>query len=141
MPGNNEAGSRAGHEAVPAALTEEDLRLGRKASGFIDVLCVAAFVVCAGMAVFVLINVPLDTPMPYSGRFGRNGIPAPVAMLPALALLFLLRRSGKKRDAHQMGKGSRGVAYVFGTVIVLACIVFQWIFAEAILVEGGVLPG
>lgn len=126
-------------EPVPQGFTERDLRLGRKASRIIDKLCIVALVACLGMAVFVFMNVPLETRMPYSGRFGRDGIPAPIAMLPAIVVLVLFWRSGKKPDAHHMRNGSRVGLYVIGTAITVACVLFQWNFAEAILAEGGFL--
>ncbi|WP_394251282.1 hypothetical protein [Arthrobacter pityocampae] len=131
--------SGAKDEPTPEGFTEEDLRLGRKASKTMDRLCVIALVACLAMAAFVLINVPWDTRMPYSGRFGRNGIPAPVALIPALIVLFGFWRSGKKSDSHHMRKGSRVGMYIAGGTIVLACVFFQWRFAEAILIEGGFL--
>ncbi len=124
---------------MPQGFTEQDLRLGRKASNIIDKLCIVALFACLGMAVFVFLNVPLDTRMPYSGRFGRNGIPAPIAMLPALVVLVGFWRSGRKPNAHHMRSGSRVGLYVIGTAVIVACVVFQWNFAEAILTEGGFL--
>ena len=131
--------SGAKDEPAPEGFTEEDLRLGRKASRTMDRFCVVALIACLGMAAFVFTNVPWDTRMPYSGRFGRDGIPAPIAMLPALIVLLGFWRSGKKPDAHHMRKGSRVGMYIVGSAIVAACVFFQWQFAEAILVQGGFL--
>jgi hypothetical protein len=131
----------AGDEAVPEGFTEEDLRLGRRASRIIYLSCGVALVACLGIAAFVLVSVPLDTRMPYSSRFGRNGIPAPIAMLPALVVLFGMWRAGRKPDAHHMRKGSRVGSYILGTVIIAVCVFFQGAFAQGILVEGGFLAG
>ena len=131
------ADSGAADEPVPKGFTAEDLRQGRKASRVLDILCVVALVTCLGIAIFVLTSVPPDTRMPYNGRFGRNGIIAPIALLPALVVLFGFWRSGKKPDAHHMRKGSRVGAYILGTGIIIGCVFFQWKFAEALLKAGG----
>ncbi|WP_434994185.1 hypothetical protein [Arthrobacter sp. Ld5] len=120
-------------ESIPEGLTAEDLRLGKKASRSIDIACVVAFAACVAIAAFVFLNVPWDTRMPYSGRFGRNGIIAPIALFPTLVVLFGFWRSGKKPDAHHMRKGSRVGSYVLGTAIIAACVYFQSIFAGSIL--------
>lgn len=135
------ASSDAGGEAVPDGLTEEDLQLGKRAVKLKTIACLIAFVACLGIAVFVLSSVPWDTRMPYTGRFGRNGIPAPIAMLPCLLVLLGFWRSGKKPDAHHMGKGSRIGYFILAPAIIIACVFGQWILAEAILIEGGFLPG
>jgi hypothetical protein len=135
--------SGAGNEDPPGAFTEQDLLLGKKASTFMDVVCVIAFVACIGIAVFVFINVPWNTRMPYDGKYNRSGtgIPMQIAMLPCLLVLFGLWRSGRKPDAHHMRKGGRVGVYVFGTAMILACAVGQWVMGQAILTEGGYFPG
>lgn len=126
-----------------ARLTEEDLLLGKKASKFMDVLCVIAFVACVGIAAFVLTSVPWETRMPYDGKYNRSGsgIPMQIAMLPCLLVLVSLWRSGRKPDAHQMTKAGRFGVYVIGTTMVLACGVGQWVMGEAILTNGGYFTG
>jgi hypothetical protein len=127
----------------PGGLTEEDLRLGKRAVRLKTQLCVFAFLVCVGIAVFVFMSVPIDTRMPYDGKFNRSGtgIPMPAAMLPALILLFLLWRSGAKPDSHHMGKGSRIAYYILAPVMILGCVVGQWTFARSILEAGGFFAG
>lgn len=115
--------------------------LGKKAAKYSAVICAVAFVACLGIAIYVLFSVPLGTRMPYSGRYGRNGIPMPVALLPFLVVLSGLFRASIKRDAHHMGKGSRGGVYVIGTAMVVGCVVAQWLFAQSILIEGGAFAG
>lgn len=119
--------------------TREYLLLGKNAVRFIRLLCVVSFVACVGIAVFVFLNVPWDTRMPYNGQFNRSGggIPMQIAMLPILAVLFAFWRSGKKSDAHQMRKGSRVGLYILGTAIVVACTAGQWAMGESILTAGG----
>jgi hypothetical protein len=135
--------SGAGNEDSRGKFTEEDLLLGKKASKFMDSLCVIAFVICIGIAVFVFTNVPWDTRMPYDGKYNRSGsgIPMQIAMLPCLLVLIGLWRSGRKPDAHQMTKAGRVGVYVFGTAMILACAGAQWGMASAILVTGGYFPG
>ncbi len=130
-------------EEGPGDLTEEDLRLGKRAVRLKTQLCVFAFLLCAGIAVFVFMSVPLDTRMPYEGKFNRSGtgIPMPVAMLPALMLLFLLWRSGAKPDSHHMGKKSRRAYYILAPVMILGCVVGQWVFARSILEAAGSFAG
>ncbi|MBD7993838.1 hypothetical protein H9639_00775 [Arthrobacter sp. Sa2CUA1] len=131
--------SRTGGVASP--LTEQDLILGKKASRFIDVVIVIAFTISLGLAVYVFISVPLATMLPYSGQYGRNGIPMPIAVSPAPIGLFVLWRQGRKPDAHHMRKGSRIGVYTFGTLVVGGIVYTQWILVEALLIEGGALPG
>lgn len=108
-------------EEDPGYLTEEDLRLGKRAVRLKTQLCVFAFLLCVGIAVFVFMSVPLDASMPYEGKFNRGGtgIPIPVAMLPALILLFLLWRSGAKPDSHHMGKKSRTAYSILAPAMIL----------------------
>jgi hypothetical protein len=140
---NESSSSTAGKDEPPGKFTAEDLRLGKKASKFMDSLCVIAFVACIGIAVFVFTNVPWDTRMPYDGKYDRSGsgIPMQIAMLPCLLVLIGLWRSGRKPDAHKMTKAGRGGVYVFGTAMILACAGAQWGMANAILIAGGYFTG
>jgi hypothetical protein len=136
-------GSTGAKADPPDRLTEEDLLQGKKACKFLGVLCVIAFVACVGIAVFVFTNVPWNTRMPYDGKFNRSGtgIPMQIAMLAGLVLLFGLWHAARKPDAHHMRKGSRVGAYIFGTAIILACAIAQWVMASEILRAGGYLTG
>jgi hypothetical protein len=120
-------------------LTEQDLVLGKKASKFIDLICLVGLVACIGVASSIFLNVPWDTRMPYQGKYSRDGsgIPMQIAMLPCLVVLFGFWRSGKKADAHHMGKASRIGLYILGTAIVVGCVVGQWVMASGILTAGG----
>ena len=91
------ASSRPGNEDPLGALTEQDLLLGKRAVEIKTILCVVTFAVCIGIAIFVFMNVPWDTRMPYDGKHNRsgNGIPMQIAMLPILVVLFGFWRSGK----------------------------------------------
>lgn len=135
--------SNSDRELAKTALTEQDLLLGKKACKRVSIICVSAIIVCAVIAVFVFISVPWDSKMPYIGKYNRSGagIPMQIALLPALVVLFGFYRSGRKPDAHHMGKGSRGVTYIVGTGMIVACVFFQVIFAESILTESGYFPG
>jgi hypothetical protein len=124
---------------LPAGLTEEDLRISKKAVTIKTVFCGIAFLVSLGIAVFVLINVPWDTRMPYSGRFGRNGIMAPIALFACPLVLFGFWLSGRQPTAHHMGKGSRIGYYILAPAIIAACVRGEWILAEAILIQAGFL--
>lgn len=137
---DDEESAGATGEGSASKFTEQDLLLGKKASKYIDIICLLALIATLGMAVFVLLNVPLDTRLDYSGRFGRNGLPMPAVMLLPPLFLFFLWRTGKRPDAHHMKKPSRLATYVVGTVMVSVCIFFQGVFAEAALIAGGVLP-
>jgi hypothetical protein len=104
---------------------------------------VITFVACMGIAIFVFINVPSNTHMPYDGKYSRSGsgIPMQIAMLPVLVVLFGFWRSRKKPDAHHMGKGSRVAYYILAPAILGACVVGQWSMGESILTEGGYFTG
>lgn len=121
-------------------LSEQDLLLGKKASKYSAVICAVAFAVSLCIAIYVMLSVPLETRMPYSGQYGRNGIPMPFALLPVLFVLSGLFRGSIKSDSHHMGKGSRGGLYIIGTGMVIGCVVLQWVFAKSILIEGGAFP-
>lgn len=140
---NDEAGSAVGSGEPQDGFTEEDLLLGKKASKYIDIICILAVVVCLGISIFVFTNVPWDTRMPYDGKFNRsgNGIPMQIAMLIIFVVLFLFWRSGKKPDAHHMRKGSRVGLYILGTAMVFGCVTGQWIMGQAILTAGGYFGG
>lgn len=125
------------NDEPPSHLTPQDLVLGRKTSRYLDLLCLVAIAVCAAIAVFVAFSVPLGRRMPYSGQFSRSGIPWPVAMGATLFVLFGLWRSGKKPDAHHMGKKARFGVYTLGSVMVAGCVIGQWVMARSILIEGG----
>jgi hypothetical protein len=135
--------SGAGNEDPLGALSDKDLLLGSRAVKIKTILCVVTFVACIGIAVFVLISVPWDTRMPYDGKYNRsgNGIPMQIAMLPILVVLFSFWRSGKKPDAHHMGRGSRAAYYILAPAIIIACGVGQWIMGQAILTNGGYFSG
>jgi hypothetical protein len=123
--------------------SEEELLLGKKVTKIFRICCTVAFLVCVGIAIFVFTNVPWDTSLPYVGKYNRtgSGIPMQIAMLPCLIVLFGLWRSGKKPDAHHMGKGGRIAVYIFGTAMILACAIAQWVMASGILSAGGFFPG
>jgi hypothetical protein len=127
----------------PGELTEEDLRLGRRAVKLKTQMCILAFFVCAVIAIFVFETVPMNTRMAYDGKFNRSGtgIPMPIAMLPALIMLFILWRSGTKPDSHHMGKGSRVAYYILAPVLIIGCVVAQWTFAKSLLEAGGFFTG
>jgi hypothetical protein len=138
--GLNDDENNAMQNSVPdEEFTDEDLRLGRKACQYIDVLCLISAIVCAGIAWFVLAHVPWNTRMPYDGRFDRSGsgIPMQMAMLIVFTVLFLFWRSGRKPDAHRMRKGSRAGTYILGTAMIVGCVVGQLVLGESVLTAGG----
>ena len=129
------------NDEPPLKLPEHDLELGAKANRVLQMMCVVVFIVCLGIAVFVVSTVPLDTRLSYSGRFGRSGIPMPFAMAVVPLVVFFTWRATRKPDAHHMGKGDRMVAYWIGVPMVLAFLYGHWILAESMLVDVGVLAG
>lgn len=135
------ASSEVGDRASPHQLSQKDLRLGRKAAKYTRTLCITGAVVCVAIVVFVFINVPWDTRLPYDGKYNRrgSGIPMQIALLPALVVLVSFWFSGRKSDAHEMNKTSRVVAYITGTVIFLGCVIGQGILAHGVLLAGGFL--
>jgi uncharacterized membrane protein YozB (DUF420 family) len=138
---NEDSGQK--NEDSEDVLTEQDLILGKKVTKYMRTICVAAFMVCMAVAVFVFISVPLDTSVPYDGKYNRGGggVPMPITLVLFPVALILLWRTGKKPDAHHMGKGARVAAYIIGTVLVGVCVYYHFVFAEGILVEGGYLAG
>jgi hypothetical protein len=139
--GVNDADSGTGDEDSLRGLSEQDLVLGMRAVKIKTVLCVVALVAAVGIALFVFMNVPWDTRMPYDGKYNRGGtgIPMQIAMLPMVLVLFMFWRSGKKADAHHMGKTSRGVYYILAPAIIVTCAVGQWVMGREILINGGYL--
>jgi hypothetical protein len=138
----NGTSSGAEDEAADDGFTAEELRLGKRASKYMNILCLAAFGACVGIAIFVFLNVPWDTRMPYDGKYNRSGsgIPMQIAMLPALVVLFGLWRAGRKPDSHEMRAGSRIGVYTLGTALIVGCVVSQWVMAIGILIAGGYFP-
>lgn len=136
-------GSDESERELEKKFTEQDLLLGIKASNFINIICVVAFLTCVAIAVFVLFSVPLETKLPYTGKYNRSGdgMPMPIALLLALIFLFIFWRSGRKPDAHHMAKGSRVGLYILGTILVVGSVIGQIVIAKSILVEGGYLTG
>lgn len=140
---NKNEENNANQEVPKIELTQNDLILGMKTVKYVKTICIIAFIACIMIAIFVFINVPLDTKMPYDGKYSRSGggIPMPMALAMALIVLVFFWRTGKKPKAHHMGKGSRVGTYIVATAMVAGCVYYQFIFAEAILVEGGYLAG
>lgn len=137
------ANAGAGDEVVPEGFTAEDLRLGRKVSRNIRVLCLLALVASVAIAGFVFVNVPWDTRMPYDGKYERSGkgIAMQIAMLPCPLLLIRVWWDGKRPDAHHMRKGSRVGAYILCSGLIGAAIAGQWVMARGILEAGGYFAG
>lgn len=121
------------------AFSEEDLRLGRKAAKTMEHSALAALVIVVGIAAFTMVSVPWDTKLPYSGKYGRNGLAMQVALFGPALLLFGLWRAGRKSDAHRMRRGSRGVSYVVGSLLIAGCLWGEWVLSQTILDVGGAL--
>ena len=125
------------NEVAPPEFTEEDLRLGRKVCKYIDILCVSALIICAGIALFVFLNVPWNTFHPDPGKYGGYYPMQVTLALPLIGILFLGPRGRRRKPGdHHMRKGSRVASYILFTSIVLLCLWAQWVIAEQIL-EGG----
>jgi hypothetical protein len=143
LANDDDVGSGVGKDHWLGELTKGDLRLGKKAVRFKTALCGIGFFACLGIAIFVFLSVPWDTRMPYDGKYSRDGsgIPMQIAMLPCLAVLFGFWRSGRKPDAHHMGKGSRIAYYILAPAIIVGCVWGQWIMGESILAAGEFFTG
>lgn len=130
-------------EHVPDGLTEQDLILGKRLVRFVFVLTLVATVAILAMAVYTYLNVPLDTRMPYDGRRGRSGrgIPMPIAVMISFTVPFLCWQTLRKRNAHKVGKGTRGTVYVVASLMLATAVFGQWAITQAIFAEAGVLPG
>lgn len=130
-------------EHVPDGLTEQDLILGKRLVRFVFVLTLVATVAILAMAVYTYLNVPLDTRMPYDGRRGRSGrgIPMPIAVMISFTVPFLCWQTLRKRNAHKVGKGTRGTVYVVVSLMLATAVFGQWAITQAIFAEAGVLPG
>ncbi|MBD7993840.1 hypothetical protein H9639_00785 [Arthrobacter sp. Sa2CUA1] len=133
--------SEGGSSALRGSLTERDLLLGKRAIRIVTILGVVAFVVCVGMAVYVFQNVPVDTRLPYSGRFGRSGMPMPFAIGVIPVALIVLVRPSTSRRAHHMGKKSRIGYYILLPPMLLGAVYGQFVMAELLMIESGALPG
>ncbi|MBP3044454.1 hypothetical protein KKR91_07550 [Arthrobacter jiangjiafuii] len=140
----NDDGGKAGTDVkgAPARLTEQDLLLGKRAAKIMGTLYLVGFLICLVIAVYVFQSVPLDTRMPYQGRYSHSGrgIPMPVAMAVMVIVLFLSWKGTRRPTANHMRRWERTGLFIVGPIIILGCIYGQCIFAEAILAEGGALP-
>ena len=137
---NDDVSSPPG-KGSPSGLTPEDLELGRRAVKFVRILSAIALVAAVGITLYVFMSVPWETRLPYSGRFGRNGLSMQVAMAMCLAAQFIFWRISKSPTAHHMGKTSRVACYILPPLMIAGAVWGQWILAVSILVEGGALPG
>ena len=128
-------------ETPSVTYTEHELRLGATANRVFLSLSVLVLILGLGIAVFVLSVLPLDTRLAYSGRLGRNGIPMPIAVaVMPLAVFFTLRPLLKpKPDANHMDKGGRMIIYWIGVPMLLLFLYGQWIIAESMLSDAGLL--
>ena len=122
-------------------LTDEDLRLGKRNVLITRVACVIALVVCLGLAVYVFQHVPAETRLPYSGKYGRNGIPMPISVLLMPVVVLIILRNAFTRGAHEMGRGARIGSYILGLGMILGLVIGQLAIAEGLLIEGGAMPG
>ncbi|CEA06759.1 hypothetical protein BN1051_00115 [Arthrobacter saudimassiliensis] len=123
------------------SLTERDLVLGKRAIRIMTILGTLAFVVCIGIAIYVFQNVPMETRLPYTGRFGRNGIPMPLAISAVPFALVVMLRPSWGRRAHHMGKKKRVAYYVLLSAILIGAVYGQRVMAETLMIEAGVLSG
>jgi hypothetical protein len=130
------------YEVVPEGFTEEDLRLGMRACKYLDILCISALVTCAGIAVFVFLNVPWNTFHPDPGKYGGYYPMQITLALPLIGIVFLGPRGRRRRKPgdHHMRKGSRVALYILGTSMVLLLVWGQWVIAGQILDEGFTAP-
>lgn len=134
-------GAHPGIEKRSVVVTERDIELGARANKVAKVLGVCALILTLGIAIFVLVLLPLDTRLAYSGRLGRNGIPMPIAVaIIPLAIFLTIRPVLKpKSDIDHMNKGDRVIIYWIGVPMFLFFLYGQWVIAESMLSDAGVL--
>ena len=67
--------------------------------------------------------------MPYDGNYKRsgNGLPVQIAVLPALLVVFGLRRQVRSLMRIICGKGRVWGVYILGAAMALGCVFGQWI--------------
>ncbi|MFL4474226.1 hypothetical protein ACIPVK_09525 [Paeniglutamicibacter sp. MACA_103] len=137
---SDETGSEA---AASRGLSEEDLLFAKKIVKLDRTICVIALAACVGAAIFVFMNVPADTRVPYDGKYDRSGagIPMQIALLLAPAFLLKLWWSTKKKDAHRMSKKGSIGSIVLGSFLVAVCVLGQSLFVKSILTVGGYFTG
>ncbi|WP_157370946.1 hypothetical protein [Arthrobacter sp. Leaf141] len=117
----------------------DQLKVTKKDATNLSLMCICAILACLGIAVFVFMNVPWETRMPYDGKYNRsgNGIPMQIAMAPVLVPIFGIWRAVSRPDKNPRTKAGRIRGYVLAVVFLLICILVQWTMANAILVAGG----
>ncbi|MFL4474225.1 hypothetical protein ACIPVK_09520 [Paeniglutamicibacter sp. MACA_103] len=123
--------------------TERDLLLGKQAINIYRITLMIALLACVGAAIFVFMNVPSETRMPYDGKYDRSGagIPMQIALLLAPAFLLKLWWPSGKPDMHRMGRKSRIGVHVVGPLWAVVCLTLQWFFVKSILTLGGYFAG
>lgn len=119
--------------------TQEDLQAGARVVRF-ALWCVSiALIAVLIMAVYTFLNVPWETRLDYSGRYGRDGLPMQVVLMAAPVMFCIMLWQMRKPSAGRMGKSSRVIG-IFGTI---AFVIFglwgQWYLAHELLVAGGAL--
>lgn len=117
----------------------EQLHVSRKDARNLSLICVGALLACVGIAVFVFMNVPWETRMPYEGKYNQSGtgIPMQVAMLPVLVPILGIWRAVGRPEKNPRTKAGRVRAYVLAVAFATVCLIVQWTMANAILVAGG----
>ncbi|UWX98515.1 hypothetical protein N2K95_07690 [Arthrobacter zhaoxinii] len=116
-----------------------DARSAKKAALIRDVLYALALLICVGLTVYVLQNVPSGTRLPFSGRRGVDEISVPYAMIMPSVVMVLIWWIGKRRPLRP-GKAALIRKYVFSTLIPLVVVAGQLETARK-LIDIGALGG
>lgn len=123
----------------PGELSEQDLQLGKRAVRITDIVCIAGFLAAVGISIYVLLAVPMDTRIPFSGKRDNAGLIMPIIIVMTPIILFFFWRSGKTPKAHMMNRGARIRSYLLAIIGTVALLSVHVALARALLIEGGAL--
>ncbi len=114
-------------------LVSEIARKSKKTCVYIDVICIVGFIICLGVSIFVVVNVPIDTGIIYYGKH----IPIPFALALPVVGLFLFWATERVFSENRPREKARKLRYISGPATIFVLISFQVMLAITILREAG----
>ena len=104
-----------------------------KAARFSKIIMIISFVIYLSLAIYTLIVVPPATRLPYSGQFGRNGIPMQIALFMALPIFFGLYKSLRHKSMLEATRSVRITVIVVNMIFMTLLLLVQNMFVRALI--------
>jgi hypothetical protein len=112
---------------------EGSIRLEKKTSNYLDVMCLVGVLVSLGITAFVFVNAPLSAELAYYG----GSIPAVLLLLLSALGILMFWISERLLGTHPTRGQARALVFISGPVTILVCIFFQAFLAVIVLDESG----